>query len=119
MVPVYGFTTISICSSSSLFGRPALRLRLGRKSPHEGYRDIYPPAHRVRLNGRIHVDIAVHRATAHFHLASARLGERFRLPILTDAQQQAAFRRTNEKIAVEHEADAAEHLDFHNRLDTR
>jgi hypothetical protein len=50
-------------------------------------------------------------------LASARRGERLRLSILTYAQQQAAFRRTNEKIAVEHEADAAEHLDFRNRFD--
>jgi hypothetical protein len=39
------------------------------------------------------------------------------LPISTYAQQQAAFRRTNEKIAVEHEADAAEHLDLRKRLD--
>jgi len=74
-----------------LFSRYTPGLSFGWQSPDEGSRHIHPLAHGVQRNRWIHVDVAVHQATAHFHLPSARFGECLRLLLLTNAQQQSTF----------------------------
>lgn len=87
---------------------------------HKSDGEPQPCLHRASGQRRgIDVDVAVHRSAFHDHGTRSRSRKRFALAVLTDARKQAALGRRDNQVAVQHEAEAAEHLHFTDRAFAR
>src|SRR5580704_11205078 len=95
--------------------RPQSR-RLCRQRVDEGDGEIEPlPQSLFVARWRIDEDVALHRAARHLHTFCVRPRQGPCVLVFADADEKTALRSSGDHIAVQHEAQPAEHSDFAHR----